>query len=54
VDLDSIPKSVKKNPCLSSRCEHDGQCVQDGEGYSCLCKAQYRGRHCSEGKNIFV
>ncbi|CAB4004460.1 pikachurin isoform X2, partial [Paramuricea clavata] len=48
VDLNSIPKSVKKNPCLSSRCEHDGQCVQDGEGYSCLCKAQYRGRHCSE------
>ena len=41
-------ETMKKNPCLSSPCQHYGQCVQNGNNYSCLCKAQFRGRHCSE------
>lgn len=42
MNLRTVHDNVKQN---------DGECVQDGKEYSCLCKGKYRGRNCSEGWN---
>ena len=39
-----------KGHCVSQPCVNDGVCIQDGGTYTCVCRADFRGRHCQHQK----
>ena len=39
---------IDYNACLSSPCQHGGQCEQNGDGgFECTCDGNYEGMTCS-------
>jgi len=37
--------------CLEQPCLNEGTCIDELNGYSCLCKEGYKGVNCEDGKN---
>ena len=42
------------NRCFSSPCKHGGTCIEEQNGYSCFCSAEFRGFHCDIGSCTFI
>ncbi|XP_031553321.1 neurogenic locus notch homolog protein 1-like isoform X4 [Actinia tenebrosa] len=45
-----IPTTVP-NPCLANPCKNGGNCVQNGNGYTCKCVQGYTGKNCDQDVN---
>ena len=45
---------IDKNYCMSSSCHNGGTCIEQFDGYSCLCSPQFTGSTCSVSNNCSV
>ena len=39
------------NECISDPCLESGTCVDDVNGYTCICAAGFTGSHCETSKS---
>ena len=47
---DDLDEDRLVNPCLKAPCRNGGTCVDDGNSYTCICTAQFRGLDCELGR----
>lgn len=42
------------DPCLSNPCEHGGNCLVQGDTFTCSCPAPFSGSKCQNGECAFT